>query len=152
MTAKTKTSSAPPPATKNGASAGGAVAPRAASDAASTGEKETTPLMFLNNATKNFASWEVSVAWARIEDYEYKWEGQDRKGKVFMCTLVSVHDNQQYCVAEIRKTKGSPGDIFEKAVKTYQDGFHFKMSKLPVSIIIVGLGGEDFTKLQVFLK
>ena len=110
-----------------------ALEPRAASAVSATDGTETTPLMFLNNATKNFASSEVSVARARIEDYEYKWEGQDGKVKVFMCTLVSVHDNQQYCVAEIRKTKGSPGDIFEKALKTYQDGFHFKMSKVALN-------------------
>merc|ERR1711936_210667 len=58
---------------------------------------------------------------------------QAEKEGVSVDGKTDVHDNQQYCVAEIRKTKGSPGDIFDKAVKTYQDGFHFKMSKVALN-------------------
>ena len=106
------------------------MASRAASDVASADGKEATSLMFLNEVTRKFDSWEVSVYMAHMEEYSYTWEGQQRKGKFFKCTLVWMPDNTQYCYAEIRKTKGSPADIFEKAVDTYRDGFRFRISKV----------------------
>ena len=124
---------------KAGTSADSAVASRVASDVASADGKEATSLMFLNEVTRKFDSWEVSVYMAHMEEYSYTWEGQQRKGKFFKCTLVWMPDNTQYCYAEIRKTKGSPADIFEKAVDTYRDGFRFRMSK-------VALNGQ--TKLE----
>ena len=129
------TSTAPPraPINEAGVSANSAVAPRAGSGVASTDGKEATPLMILNDATRKFASWEVSVDRPRIEEYEYKWEGQNRKGKTFKCTLVWGPDDTQYCSAEIRKTKGSPPDLFEKAVNTHKDGFRFTMSKVALN-------------------
>ena len=68
-----------------------------------------------------------------MEEYSYTWEGHQRKGKFFKCTLVWIPDNTQYCYAEIRKTRGSPADIFEKAVDTYRDGFRFRMSKVALN-------------------
>ena len=51
-------------------SAAGAVAPRADNDADTTaGGKEATPLMFLNDSTRKFASWDVSMSQPRIEEY-----------------------------------------------------------------------------------
>ena len=56
---------------KAGASVDSAVASRAASDVASTDGKEATPLMFLNEVTRKFDSWEVSVNVAHMEEYNY---------------------------------------------------------------------------------
>ena len=122
-----------PEAAEASASADSVVASHAASDVASTNGQEPTPLQFLNDATRTFASWDVSVDRAHIEEYSYKWEGQTRQGKIFKCTLVSVIDDTQYCSAEIRKFKGSRPDIFDKASNTYQDGFRFKMSKVALN-------------------
>ena len=107
--------------------AGGAVPSRAG------GGGEATPLSFLNDATRRFASWEVSVARPRIEGYTYNWEGRQRTGKLFHCTLVSVPDDTQYCSAEVRKTKGDTPDVLEKALNTYQAGFRFRMSKVALN-------------------
>ena len=70
-------------------------------------------LRCLNDATRKFAVWDVCVADAKVQEYTYMWEGQMRKGKTFRCTLVSIVDESQYCLAEIRKVKGSPANIFE---------------------------------------
>ena len=112
---------------------GSAVASRAATNADSGGAGEATPLSFLNDATRKFASWEVSVARPSIEEYTYNWEGQKRKAKFFQCTLVYVPDDTQYCSAEVRKTKGSTPDVLEQALKTYQAGFRFRMSKVALN-------------------
>ena len=59
---------------------GSAVASRAETNADSGGAGEATPLSFLNDATRKFASWEVSVARPSIEEYTYNWEGRQRTG------------------------------------------------------------------------
>ena len=112
---------------------GSAVASRAATNADSGGAGEATPLSFLNDSTRKFASWEVSVARPSIEEYTYNWEGQKRKAKFFQCTLVSVPDDTQYCSAEVRKTKESTPDVLEKALKEFQAGFRFSMSKVALN-------------------
>ena len=104
-------------AKKTDTSASSAVASRAANNGAPKADQKATPLMFLNDATRKFASWEVSVADPKMDEYTYIWEGQNRKTNIFKCTLVSVLDETQYCIGEIRKVRGSPADIFEKAKK-----------------------------------
>ena len=53
-------------------SAAGAVAPRTDNDAdAIAGGQEATPLMFLNDSTRKFASWDISMSQPRIEEYTY---------------------------------------------------------------------------------
>ena len=42
-------------------------------------------------------------------------------------------DDTQYCSAEVRKTKGSTPDVLERALKTYQAGFRFRMSKVALN-------------------
>jgi len=120
-------------AAQDSSTAGGAVTSRAATNADSAGGGEATPLSFLNDATRKFASWEVSVARPRIAEYTYYWEGRQRTGKIFHCTLVSVPDDTQYCSAEVRKTKGIALDVLEKALKEFQAGFRFRMSKVALN-------------------
>jgi len=112
-----------------------AVESRASSEAAPvTNEVEVTPLHFLNETTRKFASWDVSVAQPRLEDYTYMWDGKQRAGKYFRCLLVFVNDNAQYCCAEIRKTRTSPADVFEKAMATYKEGIRFRMAKVELNV------------------
>ena len=54
--------------------------------------KTRTPLWQLNITTTKLAEWEVVVQYARLEEYEYSWEGKPRTGKVFKCILVYVDD------------------------------------------------------------
>ena len=118
----------------NNCSTIGAVESRASPEAVpATSQVEVTPLYFLNETTRKFASWDVSVAQPRPEDYNYMWDGKERTGKSFRCLLVFVHDNTQYCCAEMRKTRSSPADVLEKAMETYKDGMRFKMSKVELN-------------------
>ena len=91
---------------------------------------KATPLICLNEATANFGTWEVCVVAPKMQNYTYTWDGQERKGTNFRCTLVSTDDDTQYCLAEVRKVKGSPANIFEKATKDFQESFRFRMSKV----------------------
>ena len=87
-------------------SAAGAVAPRANNDADVTaGGQEATPLMFLNDSTRKFTSWDVSVSQPRIEEYTYTWENKSRTAKNFRCVLVFVHDHTILC----RRSEESKG-------------------------------------------
>ena len=87
---------------KAGTSADSAVASRAASDVASADGKEATSLMFLNEVTRKFDSWEVSVYLAHMEEYNHIWEGQQRKGKVLQ--MHTSMDARQHPVLLRRNT------------------------------------------------
>ena len=89
-------------------------------------------LKTLNDATKNFATWKVCVDQARIVDYT--WDNGTKSGKLFKCILVCTLDNTYYVNAEIRKTKGCPSDFLDKALKLYQNGFLFKISKVGLRV------------------
>ena len=65
--------------------------------------KLDTPLLHLNIRTGGLSKWDVSVALAHKEDYEYTWDGKQRKGQVFRCFLTSVLDHTKYCLGEVRK-------------------------------------------------
>ena len=80
-----------------------------------TKDVKAIPLSFLTLATAKFGTWEVCVVRPKIETYTYSWNGQERQGQYFRCTLVSTDDDTKYCLAEVRKVKGSPANIFEKA-------------------------------------
>ena len=69
-----------------------------------------TSLHHLNTTSAKLAHWDVQIANAHQEEYEYTWEGQARTTRVFRCHLVYVHDPEQYCMAELRKTKTAPSN------------------------------------------
>ena len=104
-----------------------AMAPRAAATSL-----PNTPLNHLSVRTGNLSKWDVSISLPRIEDFEYTWQGEKRKSQVFRCILTSLLDPTIYCLAEVRKEKGQ-SDTLEKAMNTYKDNLHFRMSKVVLS-------------------
>ena len=88
------------------------------------------PLSMLNRSTvKIGATWEV-VIWDPFEDkYEYDWKGRKRQGTNFICTLVYAADPRQYCQAQFKKNVQNEKK-YDEALKAYQDGARFKMSKV----------------------
>ena len=98
---------------------------------ASTTDTNTFPLILLSDATKQHSTWTVTVDEAGIEEYTY--DAGTKTAKLFKCLLISVSDNTHYAKAEIRKTKGCPPDIFDKAAKTFQNGFTFKITKVALN-------------------
>ncbi len=70
--------------------------------------------------------------WAK--PFEYKWENKDRNVEIFGCVLVSIHDPSEYCAAEVRKVKGSPADVLQKAEETYKSGLKFLMSDVELNM------------------
>ena len=116
--------------------------------------------MFLNDSTRKFASWDVSVSQPRIEEYTYTLENKPRTAKNFRCVLVFVHDHTQYCLAEVRKAKGDPADIIQRAIDKYNDGLRFRMSHVGLNgnakleyinapcNVIVNLSSTTMTKLM----
>ena len=147
-------SAAPPRAdtTKKTEPTASAAPPRAATT-------NSIPLSFLNTTTAKLATFEVCMTNGHYEEYSYKWDGQDRKTKVFRNILVSVDDNSQYCIGEVRKEKGRPADVVESAMETYKDGCKFRLSMVDIKIkdkpqynhashkIIVDLHNTKATKL-----
>ena len=97
-------------------------------------KEDITPLAFLNNTTRRFATWDVCISHPRMEKYKYKWENKDRTGEIFRCVLVSIHDPSEYCAAEVRKVKGSPADVLQKAEETYKSGLKFRMSDVELNM------------------
>ena len=59
--------------------------------------------------------------------------GKDRTAEVFRCILVSLHDAEEYSIAEVRKAKGSPSDVLQKAENTYTAGLKFRMSEVEIN-------------------
>ncbi len=66
------------------AAAGGAAPPRATVAA-------PTPIHHLNNTTAKLSQWDVEIANAHEEEFEYKWEGKTRTAKVCKRHLVYAH-------------------------------------------------------------
>ena len=81
-----------------------------------------TPLRQLNSTNANLATWDVYIEHAHVEDYEYVWEGKHRKGQVFKCMLVDVHDPTQYCVGERRKERQEPPNWYTSAMNNRLNG------------------------------
>ena len=84
-------------ATNAAGSQGSSVPPPAPPNDDPNDEAKATPLICLNEATGKFGTWEVCVVNPRMQNYTYIWQGQERKGTNFRCTLVSIEDDTQYC-------------------------------------------------------
>ena len=95
--------------------------------------KLDTPLLHLNIRTGGLSKWDVSVALAHKEDYEYTWDGKPRKGQVFRCFLTSVLDHTKYCLGEVRKEKGDQPNALDNAMGTFKDGLLFRLSQVQLS-------------------
>ena len=109
------------------AAAGGAAEPRVADIA-------QTPLRHMNSTSVKHITWEVTVAYAHEEEYSYNWEGKQITGKKFQCMLVFVQDTKQYCVGEVRKTRGMPPNWLAAAKQKFQDGCKFRISSVELNI------------------
>ena len=110
------------------AAAAGSVAPPRATGSV------PTPLHHLNNTTAKLSEWEIEIANAHEEEYEYKWEDKTRSTKIFKCHLVYIHDPEQYCMGELRKSKSSPPNWCEVAAKKFEDGHKFRISAVELNI------------------
>ena len=63
------------------------------------------PLAELNDASnKSGGTWLVDVYCPFNDTYEYAWQGKDRKGENFVCTLTCAQDKTKYCHAHLKKT------------------------------------------------
>ena len=91
-----------------------------------------TPLSHLNSRSGNLAQWDISIALPRIEEYEYVWDGKQRKGQVFRCMLTSLLDAAYYCRGEVRKEKGQPNAV-QKALDKFKNGLRFRISKVTLN-------------------
>ena len=89
------------------------------------------PLHELNKRSAQFGAWTVVVRQARVEEYEYQWEGQKRTGKTFCCLLVSTRDPSEYCMGQMRFTKKLE-NTFRSVQKKISDGLAFTMSKVSI--------------------
>ena len=75
------------------------------------------------------AQWTVVIFDPRVEEYEYKWQGQKRKGTNLVCNIVSLKDQRHYCQGRFRKTQKT-GPDFDTAAKKYIEGGTFVMSEV----------------------
>ena len=114
-----ETASAAQPATQPAAAAGG------------TAPFATLPLRELNKRSAQFSAWAVVVQQAKVDTYEYQWQGEKRNGKTFSCTFVSSEDPTEYCMGELRWSK--KGDNKFRAVQNkLSDGLAFIMTKVSI--------------------
>ncbi len=60
-----------------------------AAAAGGTAKSSTLPLRELSKRSAQFGVWSVVVRQAKVEHYEYLYQGQPKNGKVFSCVLVS---------------------------------------------------------------
>ena len=90
---------------------------------------KATPLICLNEATAKFGTWEVCVVKPKMQNYTYTWNGQERKGTNFRCTLVSTDDDTKYCLAE-------PGKYLRK-------GYERLSRRLPIANVAGCTSGQD---------
>ena len=84
----------------------------------------------LNSASVKIGGmWDVYVCRPFEDKYKYVWQGKDREGCNFLCTLVSSEDPSQYCQAQFKKTTAN-ATKYQEALKAYTEGSHFVMSNV----------------------
>ena len=62
-------------------------------------------LVNLNKRSARFGTWKVFVYYAKVEEYEYQWDGKPRSSKNLNCLLVDESDYSSYCNAQFKLTK-----------------------------------------------
>ena len=86
------------------------------------------PLAELNDASnKSGGTWLVDIYCPFNDTYEYQWQGKNRKGEIFMCTLTCAQDQTKYCHAHLKKTTTNTAKHTD-ALKIFQNGARFVMS------------------------
>ena len=96
--------------------------------AASTASAEIRRSM-LNRASSTEPTWQVDICNPCENKYGYTWKGKTRQGTNFLCILICASDPRQYCYAQFKKTFQNKRK-YEEALKAYQNGARFKMSKV----------------------
>ena len=51
-------------------------------------------LVDLNKRSARFGTWKVFVYYAKVEEYEYQWDGKPRVSKNLNCLLVDESSDQ----------------------------------------------------------
>jgi len=72
----------------------------------------------------------VGIFHPRVEEYEYTWQGQHRKGTTFVCDIVSLKDPRNYCQGHCKKTKITEEKFKAASKKFNTEGGTFVMSKV----------------------
>ena len=103
-----------------------------AAAAGGTAKSSTLPLRELSKRSAQFGAWSVVVQQAKVEHYEYQYQGQKKNGKVFSCVFVSSDDPTEYCMGQLRWSKNNDSK-FLSAQKKLSDGLAFTMTKVSIS-------------------
>ena len=96
----------------------------------STDHESHFALSMLNSASVKIGGvWDVAVCRPFEDKYKYVWQGKDREGCNFLCTLVSSDDPSQYCQAQFKKTAAN-ANKYQEALRAFKDGSRFEMSNV----------------------
>ena len=115
---KGKATQPAPPSGSAAQPAGKGKATQPAPPSGSAAQPAVLPLHELNKRSAQFGAWTVVVRQARVEEYEYQWEGQKRSGKTFCCLFVSAQDPTEYCMGQMRFVKKTES-IFNAIQKSF---------------------------------
>ena len=128
------TDSAAQPASQPAAETASAaqLASQPAAAAGGTAPSATLPLRELTKRSGQFGAWFVVVQQAKVDIYEYQYQGQQRNGKAFSCIFVSSDDPTEYCIGQLRWNKNNESK-FLAVQKKLCDGFAFIMTKVSIS-------------------
>ena len=96
-------------------------------NAASAAQPVSLPLRELNKRSGQFGSWAVVVQQAKVDEYEYQWEGKTRTGNNFSCIFVSSQDPSEYCIGQMRWNKKDENKS-RSVEQKLTDGLAFSMS------------------------
>ena len=92
-------------------------------------DTKTLLLVNLNKRSARFGTWKVFVYYAKVEEYEYQWDGKPRSSKNLNCLLVDESDHSSYCNAQFKLTKQNMKE-FEQAKKKFTNGARLICTKI----------------------
>ena len=116
-------------------SEGGASAAQPVPQPAGSSAAEPAPpqsLRELNKRSAQFGSWDVVIQQCLVDSYKYTYDGKERSGKNFSCTLVSPHDPSDYCEGHMRFNKKDEKKFSELLAKL-TNGLAFTMSNISIN-------------------
>ena len=92
---------------------------------------DTQTLTELNQRSASIGLWDVSVFRPTMHYWKYKQKssGQERNGADFRCTLVSVHNPEQYVSAHITMRSDKMGPL-QQAEAKFKANLKFRISKV----------------------
>jgi len=88
----------------------------------------------LTQGSSGIGTWTLRVVKVRVNDYEYIWQGQEKKGKKFECILLS-DDSNSYCTGLIKRSgkTGAADQGFNNSVAKFKEDTIWNMSHITLT-------------------